>query len=432
MAFSPNQTEAATQAPYIRYVLMDALRGFALLGILWINIQVFADEINSVFNVQIAIQPFLTDYLSSRFSDDIIEGTMRGLFSILFGASAIIFLSEVKLASQGLLIVDRYYRRALLLIAFGIIHAYVLLWPYDVLFVYGIISMLLFPIRKMAPRYLFLLGIIVLMMGDWQLPDDSSAANQSMEVTQTMDEDESVEIYLPASQMNSNSDAVIEANSLQASSRTAGLVLPSYANWFQGNIDTVIYQHAEKLYKDYIFDVGGMMIIGIALLKTGVLLGSRSQLFYFLMMLLGYGLGYLVRDPVVYTQVASMLNFKDSMDESLLGYNLGRLIMSLGHIGLIACLLNIKWFAFLIHMLSAVGRLTLTNYIMQTVLCLLVFYVFSGYLFAWFTFIKVLYILFAICSIQIVCSLLWLKYFKFGPLEWLWRQLIYGKGSNSA
>lgn len=86
---------------------------------------------------------------------------LRGLFSILFGASAMLFLDESRLAGSGLEVVDHYYRRTLLLMLFGIIHAWVLLWPHDVLYAYAMLGMLLFPLRKLRPGLLALIGAVL-------------------------------------------------------------------------------------------------------------------------------------------------------------------------------------------------------------------------------------------------------------------------------
>ena len=129
------------EAPYVRIVQMDVLRGFAVLGIYWINIFVFAlpysdygipEELNDNSMINLVIQVI---------SEIFVEGTMRGLFSALFGASALIFLAEARLAASGLELVDRYYRRTLILIMFGVIHGYLLLWPYDVLYAYGLLGL---------------------------------------------------------------------------------------------------------------------------------------------------------------------------------------------------------------------------------------------------------------------------------------------------
>ena len=100
-------------------------------------------------------------------TEDFVEGSMRSMFSILFGASALIFLDEARLAVAGLQLVDYYYRRTLLLVLFGLIHAYWLLWPYDVLYAYGLFGLFLFPLRVLSACILAIIGICLLVFGGY-------------------------------------------------------------------------------------------------------------------------------------------------------------------------------------------------------------------------------------------------------------------------
>ena len=107
-------------APYVRIFQIDVLRGFALLGIYWINVFVFGlPALDYYFPPELNDESLVNSTIS-LIGEVYIEGTMRGLFSILFGASALIFLSEARLAVSGLDLVDRYYRRTMLLILFGV------------------------------------------------------------------------------------------------------------------------------------------------------------------------------------------------------------------------------------------------------------------------------------------------------------------------
>ena len=144
-------------------------------------------------------------------------------------------------------------------------------------------------------------------------------------------------------------------------------------------------------------------------------------------MLFGYIFGYIARDSIFYNYVTTGYFLADNFDETVLGYNLGRLLITIGHIGLIGLIMNCNLLNRVTGILVSVGRLALTNYIMQTILSLLVFYAFTTDLLSIFTQIDVIYVLLSIWIFQICFSVAWLRYFKLGPLEWLWRSLIYGK-----
>ena len=90
------------------------------------------------------------------------EGTMRGLFSMLFGAGIILMTSRAEARGAGLDVAEIYFRRNLWLIAFGLAHAWLLLWHGDILYRYGIAALFLFSFRKLSPRTLIILGMLII------------------------------------------------------------------------------------------------------------------------------------------------------------------------------------------------------------------------------------------------------------------------------
>lgn len=112
-----------------RFVILDCIRGIALLGILIMNItsqsqpHFFYDSMN--LNQPLTGPNFYVWAIMRFF----FEGTMRGLFSILFGTGAILLLIKLEKQKEGLEPADIYYRRMLWLLVFGLINAFVLLWP---------------------------------------------------------------------------------------------------------------------------------------------------------------------------------------------------------------------------------------------------------------------------------------------------------------
>lgn len=418
----------AEQAPNIRIIFLDALRGVAVLGIYWINIAIFMLDSDIYDYTYSSINVLSADVLSGPVSNVLVEGTMRGLFSILFGASAMVFLNEAKLATQGLAIVDRYYRRTLLLVLFGLIHGYLLLWPNDVLYIYGIFGMFLFPLRKISAKYLLLIGIILLTLGDINLT--SSPADTSTESAEAVADISSIEETTGqeiATQMQVPSTGDNAASTDASSAEMSHFQHRGYIQLFKENITNVIDQQSNKLYTTFVFDVGGMMIVGMALLKLGILTGARSRRFYLLLMLSGYLAGILARDSNFFSYLFSADGMISDTDDALLGYNLGRLLVIMGHIGLVALLVSYRPLDFVTRLFVNTGRMALTNYILQTVISLFIFHVYEVELLSGFDRANLVYICLLVWGFQIALSTLWLEFFKFGPLEWLWRSLIYGQ-----
>jgi uncharacterized protein len=144
-------------APSERIVALDALRGFAVLGILIMNIQIFAMIEASYLNPTAygdltGINKWVS-VLSHLFAD----GKFLSIFSILFGAGIVLMTSKVE--ARGGRSTGLHYRRTLWLIVIGLMHAYVL-WYGDILVGYGMCALLVFLFRKLSPRWLLPLGAL--------------------------------------------------------------------------------------------------------------------------------------------------------------------------------------------------------------------------------------------------------------------------------
>ena len=134
---------------------VDVIRGVALLGILLMNINGFGlshaygDPTISGgatgFNLKVW-------WINNMF----FEGTMRGMFSMLFGAGIVLFTSRTSENTNGVSVTDAYFRRILWLFLFGILHVYVLLWDGEVLYPYALIGMFAFSFRNWEPKHLIM------------------------------------------------------------------------------------------------------------------------------------------------------------------------------------------------------------------------------------------------------------------------------------
>src|SRR5918992_3855337 len=116
----------------------------------------------------------------------------------------------------------------------------------------------------------------------------------------------------------------------------------------------------------------------------------------------------------------------DALMASYLTYDLGRLPMTLGHLGAIMLMYRYGVFTRAQRVLAAVGRMALTNYMAHSVICLFVFTGAGLALYGQLERHELYYIVLAIWIAQLIWSPLWLKYFRFGPMEWVWRKMTYG------
>lgn len=167
------------------------------------------------------------------------------------------------------------------------------------------------------------------------------------------------------------------------------------------------------------------MLIGMALYQSGILTGERSMAFYGWLSLAGYGVGLAIRGGFSAWEWST--GFEPNPDQlvwRILLYEAGRLPTTLGLLGLVTVLFKSGALGRLADGLQAIGRMALTNYVGQSVITSVVFYAFG--LVGRFGFAQLMGIAVLIWIVQAAFSVLWLRRFSMGPLEWLLRSLTYG------
>jgi uncharacterized protein len=166
------------------------------------------------------------------------------------------------------------------------------------------------------------------------------------------------------------------------------------------------------------------MILGMALIKSGILLAKSKNKTYFFMMMIGYAVGF----SLAGLRMQYLLDYNFSVlakDFAFITWETEVTAVALGHVGLICLFCKLNILGWLKKSLSAVGRMAFTNYIMQSLIGIFIFYGFGFGLFGTMDKAEQLWFVGAIWIFQLIASPLWLKYFRFGPLEWLWRSLTY-------
>jgi uncharacterized protein len=168
----------------------------------------------------------------------------------------------------------------------------------------------------------------------------------------------------------------------------------------------------------------GMMLIGMGLFKLGVLTLERGTMLYVTMVVGGYAIGLATNAWETKHIIDGGFSAR-AFTEVTTTYDLGRLGMTVGHLGLMLLFVRSGVLRPVRRAFAAVGRMAITNYLMHSAICLVLFV-----LMGWYGKLErhqLYYIVFAIWVFQLIFSPLWLRYFKFGPVEWLWRSLTYMK-----
>ena len=406
---------------------LDVLRGFALLGILLVNIVAFGLVSSAFLDPGIYLTPVGgIDYIVWAFVELSSEGAMRTLFSILFGAGVVLFVTG-STAKSGWL----HYRRNFWLLVFGLINAYIFLWPGDILVTYALSGFVLWFVRNWKARSLLILATFLILIGSLQnfamksTLEIARDAAEEMKISISKGEDldeETAEWAQGWMEYEEDNQAERDDIPNELKKRTS-----SYASAYEYNLkkaDEMIY----FVLPFFLFlDALMMMVIGMALFKLGILDGGREIRFYMKMMCIGFLVGFSINAYEVLQITNSNMDIIETNPYFRFTYHFGRLFMGLGYLGLILLVIKKEKLESLRFRLACVGRMALTNYLMHSVIAL---FIFSGAglgllgKFSW----SQLYLLVAlIWALQLYISPLWLKYFYFGPVEWLWRLLTYLK-----
>jgi uncharacterized protein len=415
-------TEAITAPTSRRIESLDFIRGCALFGILLMNIVGMglgpAYDNPTVMGGDTGINLWTWFVINVGF-----EGTQRGLFSILFGAGIILLTARLE-ASGRPDAADIFFRRNLWLFAFGLFNAWVLLWVGDILYYYGFTALFLFAFRKLGGKRLLALGIASFIVGAaWSgldtanlinLHDRAAVAEQVPVAERTDEQKKAVEQWKEKDRAAPPASAI---EKMKAKNQAG------YASALRARGPRIAENQSWGAYR-YFFDIFGMMMIGMALFKLGVLTLEVRTRTYLAMAAGGYAIGL----PLNLFEARWIMDHgftSLAYTQAGITYDFSRLAMTTGHLGMLGLFLKSGILPWLRTSMAAVGRMALTNYLTHSVVALIIF-VFLGY---WGALQRhqLYYIVFSIWAAQIVLSPIWLRHYYFGPVEWLWRYLTYGK-----
>jgi uncharacterized protein len=419
-----------------RIIYLDVIRGIAILGILLMNIYNFGmvsylQDRSGIYEGLRTLN-FNIWFLGNVF----IDGKMRGIFSILFGAGILLFASKADKGTTG-----AHYRRMLWLLIFAFIDIFVFLWKGDILHEYAICGMLLFPLRKLKPIYLVTISFLLLTFNIYYqssgyieihelrhsvLESDSLLA-KGKTLTKKQDDDKKHWERILGSRLPLNDAAKYRNDSTytkECSMRQGG-----YVKNREDVIETAQILKDPEYYLGFLPEIIAILL-GMALFKWEIFSGTTRRRNYFLLCLLGViGLGFqfYITSVTPYTQT-DLVNFIDKgnvfiafSDEFI------RISICLGYIGVIMLVCFSGRMQKLKHFLACTGKMAFTNYLMQSIICT---FIFNGYglgLFAKLQRYELMFVVVAIWIFQMAFSTLWLKRFRWGPMEWLWRSLTYWK-----
>jgi len=425
-------TLAAPVGQQERITILDSLRGIAILGILLMNIPGFGLPYAQTSDPSIYYETGI-NYKTWFVVDWALAGTQRAIFSMLFGAGMILFITKLEKRMNGMEPAIYFFRRQLWLLFFGLVNAFVFLWFWDILYAYSIYGMLLFVFYRLSPKTLLILAFVNLVLMTARENKDLYHTKKiiakgelvaKIDTTKTKLSEQQQDELGAMMAIKEKSNPVAKQKGTESEIKA---VRGNYGSVYEALSEKSMHVEMHYTYL-YIWDILLFMFLGMAFYKNGVLLGNASYIVYWLMFIGGLGIGLLLS---WFTQQSIISNhfseYEVSKNVSFQYYQVARMCRSLGFFGLIMLMYKSGFFKWFFALFRPVGQMAFTNYLMQSFIGLIFF---TGIGFGYFGKLErhELYIYVSIVwVIEIIWSHIWLSYFRFGPLEWCWRSLTYWK-----
>jgi uncharacterized protein len=392
-----------------RIVLLDVLRGLALFGILIVNMQVFYQPVTMLI-VGYTGAASTGDLLSVLFIKFFFEGKFYVLFSFLFGYGFWLFIS--KPAAEGHSTVPLFLRRVLILLCIGVLHI-VLLWAGDILVFYALFGFILLLFRRVSDRWIMrwavafasipvvltglMVGLVTIAMS---LPEARDVVRESL--------DESISMIM---------EFVNHAATVYREGTFSDLVSIRIAEYLQ-LLPGVLFFYPTVM---------ALFLLGVWTARKELLKNYSAHIPFF-RKAMWWGLAVGIPSNICYS--IAYMNTQPAMPDIWMflvtvAHISGGIALGIFYVSSIILLINRGRLVGFSRYIAPVGRMALTNYLLQSIICTTLFLPYGFGLFGRIDALQGIGISIAIFSLQIPFSNFWLRYFNYGPAEWLWRSLTY-------
>lgn len=429
--------------PNQRIKAMDVIRGFALLGILLMNIPGFSTHEFFLYWHDAIKGETTTNGVLFSGAMILFDGKMRGLFTLLFGAGLMLFIENKQ--DNSLQVADLYFKRMMWMLLFGLVDAYLLLWNGDVLYEYAMCGIFVFAFRTMKPRHMLWLSLSILAVVIYF--SGSGFLERKEKYVEYKKVEQLVKLHKPVNEKQQEAYdefLMIKGTFLPFSKEHIHNVTESIYNReikMKADYLTILEKNAEELmpYHTQEFFMGmwesfATILLGMALYKFGFFRYQIKSYVYKLFVFIGIPLGLLLSSFAVLGMAHTQDELIHIMETRWFSVShaggLGRILLTVSYASVLMLLCHVNWLNRFLSMFANVGRMALTNYIMQTILCSLYFLGFGLNHYGEYDAKGLVIFVICIWIIQITYSNLYFRFFKMGPLEWLWKRLTYGKGFN--
>lgn len=461
--------KSPAEASSNRLLSLDVLRGIGLLGAMVISVWMFGGFSQNMQN-KLILTPSGGNYRLFATVSLLLEGKMLALICLVFGAGLVLYMTKHQQANIEKAH-DYLVRRQMWLIGFGIVNAILFLWPNDVLFQLGVAGILLIPFLHLSPKKLLfaasVAALIFLGKQYWNYSDDHKALKkyEAVMLVEKKIKQDSINLARKDSIAKANQPAgvtpVKDSSSAKAKADTLTKEQKKDKESWEGMLKGMKYEakndsgkikamrntsygalwthlvpqaqsrEAQWTYRIGVWQFSMLLLIGMALLKMGLFSGQFSTGKYLLIAGAGITIGLLLGWYRLYFNNATLLDYTKYIKSHALPYNffipLEISTMAVGYAGLVMALIKINPSGWCWKALSDTGRMSLTNYLVQCIICTLFF---TGFGMNYYSKLNQwqLYLFVAeVWLAQVVFSVLWLRHFYTGPAEWLWHTLVARK-----
>jgi uncharacterized protein len=396
-----------------RYITLDALRGFAVMGILAMNIIAFAMPEWAYITPQAYGGATLADRLTWFMSFVFIDGKMRGLFSMLFGASMMLIIDRAQAKHENP--VKIHYARMAWLAVIGLVHYY-FIWFGDILFLYAVVGSFAYLFRQWEPKKLISTALIIMIVGTllWGIQFGG------LQLLQMISQSPGANAELVKEYKAAMASADFNYNIADDLSLHRGSYWPIAAeklNDLWSPLTSVLQSIAETL---------PLMMFGMALQKNGFLTGKleRTHYIYWAMRLLPAGL--MASLALAFWVVATNYDRVTTLAVFMVWSTLPHLMLTVGYAA--GCILIVQTFSAspIMARMAAVGQTALTNYLGTSTIMTFLFYGYGLGLYGHISRFGLIPFVLSAWVTMAIWSKPWLDNFRYGPMEWAWRSLARG------
>ncbi|MFT3807604.1 DUF418 domain-containing protein [Arenimonas sp.] len=402
---------------------LDVLRGFALLGIFLMNMEFFSKPMQAISDPGIDPTMLGLDYWADAFVFFFVQSKFWTLFSLLFGMGFAVMIDRA--AAAGRPFVPAYLRRTTGLLLIGLVHA-ILIWAGDILITYAIGAFTLLVLRGLRHGFYALVGRAPTPMKARTLAWIGSILYAfPLVMLLAIGAMTSLTGHKPSPEDAAKRVVMLAEHEKMREQATYAYSSGSYAEATTQRAADTAKQVGET--GGFMFFLLGVFLTGAAIIRSGVLSRSAEHLpalrrFRNLMLPIGFAM------MALSTWLGTgfpMDNMAFPQATQLAGYLGAGLVLALAYGATLVVALHGAFGPWLQRWLAPAGRMALTNYLTQSVVCTLIFYHYGLGLWGQVGRAGQVLLVFGIYGAQLLLSRWWLARFNYGPMEWLWRSITY-------